>query len=118
MRHIRLIALFILLFPGIAFAADRPNVVIILADDMGWGDIGCYPKGAAWGEAATIATPNIDAIAAAGVQCMQGYATGMVCSPSRAGLMSGQFQSRWGFYGFEDTTAPIPRDIKLMPEVL
>jgi arylsulfatase A-like enzyme len=99
-------------------AASRPNIVVILADDMGWGDLSCYPKGEKWGEVAHTPTPNIDAIAAGGVQCMQGYATGMVCAPSRAGLLSGQFQARWGYYGFEDSLAPIPKSVKLLPEVM
>ena len=50
-----------------AAAPDRPNVIVIVADDMGWGDLSCYPKGAAWGEEAYTPTPNIDAIAAGGV---------------------------------------------------
>src|SRR6188474_2122968 len=112
MFHVRIFAVLTLLLAPACLAAERPNVVVILADDMGWGDLSCYPKGAAWGESAHTPTPNIDAIAARGVQCMQGYATGMVCAPSRAGLMSGQFQSRWGYYGFEDSLAPIPRDLK------
>lgn len=101
-----------------ATASERPNVIIMLADDMGWGDLGCYPKGKEWGDEAYCPTPNLDALAASGVQCMQGYATGMVCSPSRAGLLSGQHQQRWGFYGFEDTTAPIPSSIKLLPQAM
>jgi arylsulfatase A-like enzyme len=120
MVHVRVLAL-IGLFLGqvcLAAPADRPNVILILADDMGWGDLSCYPKGAAWGEAAYTPTPNIDAIAAGGVRCTQAYATGMVCAPSRAGLLSGQFQARWGYYGFEDSLAPIPRDVTLLPQVV
>ena len=118
MAHWRTIGVIILYLAHACLAASRPNIVVIMADDMGWGDLSCYPKGAAWGEAAHTPTPNIDAIAAGGVQCMQGYATGMVCAPSRAGLLSGQFQQRWGYYGFEDSLAPIPRAVKLLPEVL
>ncbi|HTL29799.1 MAG TPA: sulfatase-like hydrolase/transferase [Tepidisphaeraceae bacterium] len=112
------IGCFVLIFAQTSLATPHPNIVLIMADDMGWGDLSCYPKGAAWGEEAHTPTPNIDAIAAGGVQCMQGYATGMVCAPSRAGLLSGQFQERWGYYGFEDSLAPIPRELKLLPEVL
>jgi arylsulfatase A-like enzyme len=120
MLHIRIILAIALLTTAHAcHAAERPNVIVILADDMGWGDLSCYPKGGeGWDEVLHIPTPNIDSIAAGGVQCMQGYSTGMVCAPSRAGLLSGQFQSRWGYYGFEDSLAPIPRDLKLLPEVL
>ena len=118
MQHARLVAFVALLLSNPSFAADRPNIIVMLADDMGWGDLGCYPKDAAWGDVAITPTPNIDAIAAGGVRCMQGYSTGMVCAPSRAGLMLGQFQARWGYYGFEDSLAPIPRNVRLLPEVL
>lgn len=104
--------------PLIAAEADRPNIILIVADDLGWGDLGCYPKGAAWGEEAHTPTPNMDALAAKGVKCMQGYTTGMVCAPSRAGLISGQYEQRFGYYGFEDSLAPLPEDLKLLPEAL
>jgi arylsulfatase A-like enzyme len=118
MRLAGLLVVVVFSLGNVCLGATRPNIVVILADDMGWGDLSCYPKGAAWGEAAHTPTPNIDAIASGGVQCMQGYATGMVCAPSRAGLLSGQFQARWGYYGFEDSLAPIPRNLRLLPEVL
>lgn len=69
---------------SVAAQDSKPNIIVILADDLGWGDLGCYPKGEAWGEEARIATPNIDALAAGGARCTDGYATCMVCSPSRA----------------------------------
>ena len=68
----------------------QPNVVLILADDLGYGDVGAYG-----GE--VIATPNIDALAARGVRLTQGYVSHPVCSPSRAGLMSGRYQQRHGW---------------------
>jgi len=99
-------------------AEDRPNIILIVADDLGWGDLGCYPKGAAWGPEAITPTPCIDALAASGVRFTQGYATAMVCAPSRAALLTGKNQQRFGYYGFEDTLAPIPSDLKLLPEAL
>ena len=102
---------------SITAAGSRPNIILIYVDDMGWGDLSCYPKGAAWGDDAYVSTPNIDSIAAAGVRCTDGYASGMVCSPSRAGLLTGRYQQKFGFYGFAETMAPIP-DIPLLPEVL
>ncbi|MEM7079198.1 MAG: sulfatase-like hydrolase/transferase [Pseudomonadota bacterium] len=71
---------------------DRPmpNIVLILADDLGIGDVGVYG-----GE--VIATPNIDALAARGVQFEAGYVTHPVCSPSRAGLLTGRYQQRFGW---------------------
>ena len=68
----------------------RPNVLLILADDMGYGDLGCYGS-------TQIPTPNIDRLAAGGVRATQGYMSSLVCAPSRAGLMTGRYQNRFGF---------------------
>lgn len=69
---------------------SRPNIVVIVADDLGYGDLSAY--------GGDIKTPNIDAIGASGVRYTSGYATAPVCSPSRAGLLSGRFQGRFGLY--------------------
>ncbi|HNX33015.1 MAG TPA: arylsulfatase [Kiritimatiellia bacterium] len=65
-------------------AAAKPNVVIILADDLGYGDVGCYG-------ATKIKTPNIDRLAAEGVRFTQAYTPGSVCSPTRYGLLAGRY---------------------------
>lgn len=101
-----------------AAAQTRPNIIVILADDLGWGDLGCYPKGAAWGEDARVRTPNLDALAAAGVRCTNAYATGMVCAPSRAGLITGQYQQHFGYYVFGETTVSFPKTVRTLPEIL
>lgn len=76
------------LIPALAGAADRPNVVFILSDDVGIGDIGfSYP-------ASQVATPNIDRLAAQGMRLTQAYAPGSVCSPTRYALISGEFPCR------------------------
>ena len=67
-----------------AVAADRPNVIVILTDDQGSVDAGCYG-------AEDLQTPGIDSLAASGVRFTQFYAASAVCSPSRAGLMTGRF---------------------------
>ncbi|MBT3272289.1 MAG: sulfatase [Spirochaetales bacterium] len=67
----------------------KPNVIFILADDLGWGEPGCY--GNRLNE-----TPNIDALAASGIRFTSAYASSTVCSPSRAGLMTGQTPPRNG----------------------
>jgi len=67
---------------GTAGTARRPNVVFILADDMGWGDLGCYGQ-------KKIKTPNIDRLAAEGMRFTQSYAGNPVCAPSRCTLMTG-----------------------------
>lgn len=97
---------------------SQPNVIVIMTDDLGWGDLGCYPKGSAWGDEAIIATPHLDQLAAGGARFTDAYATCMVCSPSRAGLMSGRYQQRFGWYGFSENSAGIPSEIKLMPQAM
>ena len=77
--------------PEAAATAERaPNIVLVFADDLGIGDIGAYG-----GE--VISTPNIDALAAAGVRAAEGYVSHPVCSPSRAGLLTGRYQARHGW---------------------
>lgn len=71
-------------------AARPPNVVFILADDLGYGDLGAYGS-------TIIDTPHIDALAASGVRFEAGYVTAAVCSPSRAGLMTGRYPQRHGY---------------------
>ncbi|HKB06302.1 MAG TPA: arylsulfatase [Gemmataceae bacterium] len=68
---------------GTASAADRPNIVFILADDLGFGDLGCYGQ-------KHIRTPNIDKLAAEGMRFTQAYAGNAVCAPSRCCLMTGK----------------------------
>lgn len=77
-----------LLLHGSGPAAPGPNIVLILADDLGWADVGCYGNG--FNE-----TPRIDRLAREGVRFTQFYA-GPVCSPTRANLQSGQDQARFG----------------------
>jgi len=76
-----------------------PNIVLILADDLGWNDISVNggPEGA------TVPTPNIDALAREGIQFANGYAAHSSCAPSRAALMSGRYGTR---FGFEFTPTP------------
>ncbi|MDZ4797406.1 MAG: sulfatase-like hydrolase/transferase [Bryobacteraceae bacterium] len=72
-----------------AQAAGKPNLVLILADDLGYGDLGCY------GNART-RTPAIDSLAAGGVRFTDFHSNGAVCSPTRAALMTGRYQQRSG----------------------
>jgi arylsulfatase A-like enzyme len=75
--------------PGAARSERAPNVIVILADDLGYGDLCAY--GCANGR-----TPHIDALAASGARFTSAYVTAPVCSPSRAGLMTGRYQQRFG----------------------
>ncbi len=70
-------------FSIVAVAQNRPNVIFILADDLGYGDLGCYGQ-------KLIATPNIDALAAKGIRFTNFYAGTSVCAPSRAALLTGK----------------------------
>ena len=73
-----------LLLPQMAVAKSRkPNIIFVLCDDMGWGDLACYGQ-------KYIQTPNIDRLASQGMQFMQAYSGSPVSAPSRASLMTGQ----------------------------
>ena len=72
---------------AIAENKSLPNIVLIMADDLGWGDVGCYG-------ARAIATPNIDRLAAQGRRFTQGYAPASTCTPSRYALMTGEYAWR------------------------
>ncbi|MCE9554111.1 MAG: sulfatase-like hydrolase/transferase [Planctomycetes bacterium] len=77
--------------PDAAHAAPpaRPNILFIVADDLGYADVGFH-------NCKDIPTPNLDALAAAGVRFTNGYVSGPYCSPTRAGLMTGRYQERFG----------------------
>ena len=68
----------------------RPNIVILFADDLGYGELGCQGN-------PEIPTPHIDSIAEHGVRMTSGYVTASYCSASRAGLMTGRYQMRFGY---------------------
>jgi arylsulfatase A-like enzyme len=72
-----------------ATASTRPNVLLIVADDLGYNDVGFQG-------CRDIATPNLDRLAASGVRCTNGYVSYSVCSPSRAGFITGRYQQRFG----------------------
>ena len=72
-----------------ARAAGRPNIVLIMADDLGYGDLGCYG-------CEDIRTPNIDRIAADGVRFTTFYANAPECTPTRTALLTGRYQQRVG----------------------
>ena len=101
---------------SIAPAAEKPNVVVIMADDMGYADAGFTGS-------EDILTPNLDKLAASGVVFSQGYVNHPFCGPSRAALLSGRYQHRFGFetnpaYDPANTVMGIDSDVKLFPERL
>jgi arylsulfatase A-like enzyme len=93
--YVGILALVTFFFSSAMYAAAqsadpaRPNVVLIMTDDMGWADIGSYG-------APDIRTPNIDSLARDGVKFTDFYSNGVLCTPTRAGLMSGRYQQRYG----------------------
>lgn len=93
---------------GATLQAAPPNLVVMIADDLGYGDVSCLTKGA-------VETPNLDRLARIGVKFTSGYVTAPLCAPSRAGFFSGQYQQRFGFLGNRDT---LPVDVPLLPGVL
>jgi len=80
--------------------AAQPNVVVILSDDHGYADRGVC------GVDPLVVTPHLDTLAASGVTCTDAYVTAPICSPSRAGLIAGRYQARWGVHWFGDSAFP------------
>ncbi|MHC4620750.1 MAG: sulfatase-like hydrolase/transferase [Planctomycetota bacterium] len=83
-------------------ATDKPNIVLILADDLGYGDIGCY-------DSRTARTPNLDALGAGGMKFTDFHSNGPMCSPTRAALLTGRYQQRAGI----ETVLGYVRDRKI-----
>src|SRR5881394_1776183 len=101
-RTLAIVCLLVAAASGLRMAAQPParppNIVIILADDMGYGDIGAFG-------APNIRTPRLDAMAAQGQKWTSFYVQ-PVCSPSRAALLTGRLPVRNGMYGVAGTVAP------------
>lgn len=89
-----------------------PNIVVIVSDDQGYADSSCYdhPK--------EVSTPAIDRLAAEGVRFTNGYASAYVCAPTRAGLLTGRYQQRFGFYEAGDSRAGMPTSEITVADVL
>ncbi|MBA3316426.1 MAG: sulfatase-like hydrolase/transferase [Planctomycetota bacterium] len=89
-------------FPALAIAADaKPNLLVIVADDLGYGDVGCYG-------AKCVATPNIDRLAVQGLKFTDAHATSATCTPSRYALLTGEYP--WRKRG----TGILPGDARLI----
>ena len=81
--------------------AERPNIIVLLTDDQGWADLSCQRV------VPDIRTPHLDRLAAEGVRFTDGYITAPQCSPSRAGLVTGRYQQRFGLDNIAD--CPLPK---------
>ena len=78
----------------------KPNIIVVVSDDQGWADLGCH------GMRSDVRTPNLDALAADGVRFERGHASAPVCVPSRAGLLTGRYPTRFGIETNAD--GPLP----------
>ena len=94
-------------------AANQPNIVVILTDDQGYADISLNPH-----HPKEVSTPNMDALAEDGVVFSQGYTSGHVCSPTRAGLMLGRYQQRVGVYSAGDGGRGFDPQLPIFPSFL
>lgn len=91
---IALLLAYLALAPLSAFSNDqKPNIVVIFVDDMGFADPGCFGN-------PMIKTPNIDRLAKAGIKLTNFYVTSPICSPSRVSITTGQYHGRWGIHSY------------------
>ena len=102
----RIILLYLLVACSACSNNVPPNIILVLADDLGYGDVGVYG-------ARLINTPNIDALASEGIRLTQFYSSGNVCTPSRAGLLTGNYPIR---SGLADRTLAVGDRRGLMPD--
>lgn len=115
--HSLCLALVLCLPSFLASGAERPNFVIILADDLGYGDLGCYGH-------PTIRTPNLDRMAAEGMRFTDFYSVAEVCTPSRAALLTGRYPVRSGMCHDQHrvlrnrSTGHLPAEEVTLPEAL
>jgi len=93
MNKLHLVLMVALSMTGARAAESRPNIIFILADDLGWRDLGCY--GSPFNE-----TPHLDRLAGEGLRFTQAYTAGAVCSPTRASIMTGKLPVRTGVTDF------------------
>ncbi len=109
----RPLLLFTLLLSALpAQAAERkPNIVVIVADDLGYADVLFNPR-----HPKEVTTPHLDSLAKESVICRQGYVSGHVCSPTRAGLMTGRYQQRCGLYTGGEAGSGLPMVEKIFPQ--
>jgi len=89
----KLLIIVLLLIAGTVVRGKQPNIVLVLIDDMGWGDFSCFGNTAA-------STPNVDSLAKEGLRFHQFYVNFPICSPSRVAISTGQYPQRWRITSF------------------
>lgn len=105
MRRVNCAIAVLALFSVAAQAAERPNILVFITDDVGWKDFGCYGND-------VIRTPNIDKLAAQGLLFENAFLTIAQCSPSRISMMTGRYPHATGA---EDLHMPLPEGTKMIP---
>ena len=108
MKILQLIFIFSVTIANYCNAQEKPNIIYINIDDLGWTDLACY--GSEYYE-----TPNIDSLALMGLKFTDAYASASNCAPSRAGLFSGQYSPRHGIYTVNSSERGNTKDRKLIP---
>lgn len=111
MKLLHTLLLSLTCFSLASFAAEKPNIVIIVADDLGYADVLFNPQ-----HPKEVTTPHLDSLAKESVICRQGYVSGHVCAPTRAGVMTGRYQQRMGFYTAGPLGAGMPMSEKIVPQ--
>ena len=96
-------------------AVTQPNIVWIMADDMGYGEVGLFPAGSKHGR---ISTPNLDQFGREGMQFTNAYAGYTVCAPSRTTLMTGYHSGHFGREGLSGTDFPNTQKVLTVGEML
>lgn len=113
--HTLVLSLWVSLLSLTASAGDRPNIIYILADDLGYADLGVYGQ-------TLIQTPNLDRMAAQGMRFTQHYSGSTVCAPSRSSLMTGQHAGRTPIRGNAEIQPegqePLPSEAVTLAEIL
>ena len=109
-------SLLLILISLSALCESRPNLIVIMADDLGYNDVG-------FNGCTEIPTPGIDSIAQNGVKFTNGYTSYSVCGPSRAGFMTGRYQQRFGFernpqWNLSDPNSALPKSEMTIAESL
>ncbi|MCL4195170.1 MAG: sulfatase-like hydrolase/transferase, partial [Thermoguttaceae bacterium] len=93
--RVLIVGLIVLLTALPLTAAERPNIVVIFIDDMGWGDLSCFGN-------TEVKTENLDRLAAEGIRFEQFYVISPICSPSRTAISTGQYPQRWRINSYLD----------------
>src|SRR5690242_4209979 len=89
---------------------SRPNIIVMICDDLGFGDLGCYGS--------KLSTPNLDRLAKEGVRCTNYTTPHPVCSPSRAALLTGKYPQRTGVNRSEEHTSELQSHVNLVCRLL